>query len=99
MFSKEFELEQMKINAYVMPECIGCRRKIVTENSNWEIYYNTKYNFCESIAKENSDASNSVYGNIGYIYRQLISGRIKRSQLTKYGVRLLRKNGYNLRAI
>ena len=99
MFSKEFELEQMKIDAYVMPDCIGNLRKIATQNSNWEIYYNTKYHFCESVAKTNSGARNSVYGNISYIYKQLKTGHIKKSQLTKYGRRLLEENGYKMQAI
>ena len=47
---RKHEFEQKKINAYVMPNCIGCLRKIAIRNSNWDLYYNAKYGFCESIA-------------------------------------------------
>lgn len=94
MLSKDLELKQHKINAYIMPVCLGKRRKIVTECSNWEIYYNGEY--CESIAKPCSGAANSVYGNLNYIYRQIRTGVIKKSQLTKYGARLLKSKGYRI---
>lgn len=94
MFSKEFELKQHRINATVMPDCIGKLRKIATAGSNWEIYYNGEY--CRSIAKPGSGASDSVYGNLSYIARQLRTGYIKPSQLTKYGRRIMRRNGYKV---
>lgn len=93
---RDLETKQKKINAYVMPSCIGYLRKIAIRNSNWDIYYNTKYDFCESIAKPDSGAENSVYGNLTYIYRQINTGIIKPSQLTKYGRRVLREKGYKI---
>ena len=96
MFSKEFEVRQHQINATVGPECIGNLRKIATESSNWEIYYNDQYGYCESIAKPGSGASDSVYGNLAYIARQLRTGYIKPSQLTRYGRRIMRRNGYKV---
>lgn len=94
MLSKEFEVRQHQINATVGPECIGNLRKIATESSNWEIYYNGEY--CQSIAKPGSGASDSVYGNLSYIARQLRTGYIKPSQLTKYGRRIMRQHGYKV---
>lgn len=99
MFNKEFELKQMHIDAYVMPDCIGHLRKIASKNSNWDLYYNARLNCCESIAKHNSGARDSVYGNLSYIYKQLRTGILKKSQLTKYGIKILKKYGYDLRAI
>lgn len=93
---RDLEIKQKKIDAYVMPNCIGCLRKIAIRNSNWDLYYNTRYGFCESIAKPNSGASNSIYGNLAYIYRQIKTGTIKPAQLTKYGRRVLREKGYKI---
>lgn len=99
MFSKEFELKQMHIDAYVMPDCQGKLRKIAARESNWDLYYNDKARYCMSIAKPISGASDSIYGNLSHIYKQIRTGIIKKSELTKYGARILRKNGYDIRAI
>ena len=97
MFSKEFERKQMKVNAYVMPECIGKMRKIAVRNSNWDLYYIPDKKYCMSIAKPVSGASNSVYGNLSHIYRQIMNGTIKRSEITAYGWRVLKEYGYNFK--
>lgn len=95
----EFELKQMHVNADRLPLCIGKLRKIACVSSNWEYFYDPSGNYCMSIAKYSSGASNSVYGKLSYIYDQLRRGVIHKKQLTKYGRRLLRDHGYNLEKI
>lgn len=90
---RKYEVKQRKINAYQMPLCIGHYRKIATDNSNWELYHDTKWNGIVSIAKPDSGAKDSVWAcNLGEVRRRVYDGRIKEKNLTKYGRRLLGLN-------
>ena len=90
---RKYEAKQRKINAYQMPLCIGHYRKIATDNSNWELYHDTKLNGIVSIAKPDSGAKDSVWAcNLGEVRRRVYDGRIKEKNLTKYGRRLLGLN-------
>ena len=95
----EFEFKQMHVNADRLPLCIGKLRKIAHASSNWEYFYDPSGGYCMSIAKYSSGACDSVYGNLPYIYAQLRRGVIQKKQLTKYGWRVLRDHGYNLKKI
>ena len=86
----EYNHRQMHVNAARMPLCIGKLRKVATEDSNWELYYDTQYHFFRAIAKPESGASDSTFGNIAHVRRCLREGWIKPSALTKYGRRLLK---------
>lgn len=88
MFAK-FELHQMKVNAERMPNCIGKLRKVISENSNWEIYYDTQYKFFRAIAKPSSGAEDSCYGDAAYIRKQIRDGRLDSHLLTKFGKKIL----------
>lgn len=90
---RQYEVKQRKINAYQMPLCIGHYRKIATDNSNWELYYDTQYRCILSIAKPNSGAENSWWAcGLPEIRRRVFDGRIKEKNLTKYGRRILGLN-------
>lgn len=87
---KELEIKQRKIDASHGADCVGKLRKIINGCSNWDIYCHPNGCYCMSIAKPASGASDSVYGDLKHIKRQIATGVIRRSQLTKLGRRLLK---------
>ena len=90
---RSFELHQMRINAYQMPLCIGHYRKIATDNSNWELYHDTKWGGIVSLAKPGSGATDSIWAcKLNEVRRRVIDGRIPAKNVTKYGRRLLGLN-------
>ena len=84
----QVEWELMRVRFHPQPACIGKIRKLVEGNNNWDIYWNP-YGWCESIAKPGSGAANSGFGNICHVKRLLEDGKIRPSQLTKLGRRML----------
>ena len=90
MFAPEFELKQMHINAASMPLCIGKLRKVAHAKSNWEYYYATDKKCFLSVAKPESGARTSYFGNMSYMRRYIMRGGIRPADLTKYGRRLLK---------
>ena len=90
----EFELNTMHANANIRDLCFGKYRKIATQHSNWELYYKPQTKGVYAIAKDGSGAIDCCYGNMQYIATQVREGIIKKSELTKYGRRLLR--AYNV---
>lgn len=90
---RKYAVKQRKINAYQMPLCIGHYRKIATDNSNWELYHDTKWNGIVSIAKPGSGAMDSSWAcGLAEIRRRVFDGMIKEKNLTKYGRRILGLN-------
>lgn len=90
---RQYAVKQREINAYQMPLCIGHYRKIATDNSNWELYHDTKYGCILSIAKPGSGAMDSFWAcGLAEIRRRVFDGRIKEKNLTKYGRRILGLN-------
>lgn len=90
---RAIEHHQMQINAHVMPLCIGHYRKIATDNSNWELYHDTKWGGVVSLAKPGSGASDSVWAcKLDEVRRRVLDGRIAPKKVTKYGRRLLGLN-------
>ena len=89
----EYELRQQKINAYEMPDCMKWEnknmRKVVRENSNWEIYTADMKHFY-SIAKPDSGCRSSYFGDVYHIRKLMRDDHIKPSQLTRLGRRLMR---------
>lgn len=90
----EYEKQLNTANNANMPGTIrrGCRNysMIANKPGNWCLYFNAKDNIVLSIAKPGSGASDSVYGNIEHIKKQIRRGFLKRSELTRYGERLTR---------
>ena len=86
VFTK-YEFQQMKVNRSHGEDCIGKLRKVCNGDSNWDIYWNGSY--CMSIAKENSGASDSVYGKIDHVRKMIREGYISEKHLTKLGRRLV----------
>lgn len=87
---RAYELHQMKIDAYVMPDCIGDYRKITQEGSNWCLYHNPKNGFILSIAKPDSGASDACWAcGLDEIRRRVLCGLIPWKDTTKYGRRAM----------
>lgn len=87
---KDLEIKQRKIDASHGADCVGKLRKIVNGSANWDLYYSVSGKYCVSVAKPASGAADSVYGDLRYIKRQIKTGIIRKSQLTKLGRRLLK---------
>ena len=90
---RAYEMRQMKINAYQMPDCIEKKRKLTQDDSNWCLYYDTQWGCIESIAKPESGCSDSYWAcDLGEIKRRIVCGLIPWKNVTKYGRRLLGLN-------
>lgn len=69
----------------------------ITENvGNWNIYTDSEHVYMFSIAKPGTGCGCSQYGDIRHIQRMIREGHIKKSELTKLGRKLLRKNGMRI---
>lgn len=87
---RAYEMRQMKINALVMPDCIGKKRKLTQDDSNWCLYYDTQWGCIESIAKPESGCKDSYWAcGLDEIRRRVLCGLIPWKNVTKYGRRLL----------
>lgn len=67
--------------------------KIAEGDANWDYYLNKKENLSESyvvaMAKENSDASDSIFGDVQY-FRKIVKEHPSRYRLTELGKSLLK---------
>ena len=87
---RAYEMRQMKIDALVMPDCIGAWRKITQEESNWCLYHNPKNGFILGIAKPDSGAKDSIWAcGLDEIRRRVVCGLIPWKNVTKYGRRVM----------
>jgi len=87
---RAYEMRQMKINAYQMPDCIGKKRKLTQDDSNWCLYYDAQWGCIESIAKPESGCKDSYWAcGLDEIRRRVVSGLIPWKNVTKYGRRVM----------
>ena len=88
----EYKREQMRINAYQMPDSMKWEnkqlRKIAALASNWEVYTDGRDHYY-SIAKPNSGAETSFFGDAAHVRRLIRRGYMRAADLTKLGRRLV----------
>ena len=84
----QYERKQAKIADYKGPLCRGKLRKVATTNTNWDIYYNAEKGYLESIAKPDSGARDSIFGDVAHVRNLYKKGSLKWKDFTKYGRRL-----------
>lgn len=84
---------QRRANAYIMPDCIGKKRKLTQDDSNWCLYYDTQWRCIQSIAKPESGCKDSYWAcGLDEIRRRVLCGLIPWKNVTKYGRRVLGLN-------
>ena len=87
---RAYDYRQMKINAYLMPDCVGGWRNLTQEASNWCLYYDPRQRLICSLAKPGSGARDSFWAcRLDEVRRRVLAGEIPWKTTTKYARRIL----------